>query len=658
MSVLVVVRSEHDAQHLIPWSARFAAGDDQKLRVAVVDPGRGTFSWRGVPVVAEIEPTGGGESGSPPSEGRGEGPEQSLLVARVRAAIAAVRQQSLARNAASSSDSQPSQITKLLTPRIFYGRGDQVQEGLQSLIAEREPATVVVGWRDRARDSDVGSLITAVGCRVIVLRAGPAQDLSHPRLLVPVAGGPHAFNALRLAVAMRSPGDPPVTALHVSRDAETPDAEAVAAEHLEALLRRLSETERPQVRLLAVVDRDVRTAVEAAAADHDLVLLGASDSGAISRSLFGTIGDHLFAGDSPTSIAVVRRPDPLASRALRWLAQVVGARVPQLSREERIRLFDQLATGSECGRDYLLLIVLSTTLAALGLMQDSTAVVVGAMLVAPLMTPLIGAGLGLVQGNLLLVKTSARSIAMGFVLALATGYLLGILNPGLVMTPEINARGGPNLLDLLVAAASGIAAAYALCRPQLSAALPGVAIAAALIPPVASIGLALSLGELAVARGATLLFAVNVVVIILISALVLSLMGVRAGADARGRLWVRRVLVGLILSVGLLSVPLGGAFIAQFTAGDAWELSGWLPEQSHEIDALLGGEVQLMQQHRGADGVWEVDLQLTAPHAPSAEQLTATAAFMSNHLEAPVRLQVTTVLRAQVSAERGRLPSP
>ena len=107
------------------------------------------------------------------------------------------------------------------------------------------------------------------------------------------------------------------------------------------------------------------------------------------------------------------------------------------------------------------------------------------MLVAPLMTPLLGLGLALVQGNAMLAKISVRSVFLGVCVTLLIGALIGLVIPGFDQpTPEMLARGGPSLLDLFVAFASGLAAAYASSRPGLLAALPGVAIAAALKLPL------------------------------------------------------------------------------------------------------------------------------------------------------------------------------
>ena len=118
------------------------------------------------------------------------------------------------------------------------------------------------------------------------------------------------------------------------------------------------------------------------------------------------------------------------------------------------------------------------------MIQDSAAVVIGAMLVAPLMSPLLGCGMAIVQGNLPLFRNSLKAVLFGFLVALAIGVVLGFISPMGELTDELRARGGPTVLDMLVALLSGIAAAYCNGRPNLSAALPGVAIAAALVPPL------------------------------------------------------------------------------------------------------------------------------------------------------------------------------
>jgi uncharacterized hydrophobic protein (TIGR00271 family) len=199
--------------------------------------------------------------------------------------------------------------------------------------------------------------------------------------------------------------------------------------------------------------------------------------------------------------------------------------------------------------------VLSTIIAAIGLEQNSAAVVIGAMLVAPLMTPLLGMGLALVQGNPVLAGISLRAVLMGLGVSLLVGLLTGLLTPGFdEPTREMLGRGGPGLLDLFVAFASGLAAAYASSRPGLLAALPGVAIAAALVPPIATSGLALSLGDLHLAFGALLLFVINMVTIVLATMAAFWVVGLRKiGKVSR---WSLKAVGALMLAVVALGVYL------------------------------------------------------------------------------------------------------
>ncbi|WP_172684148.1 DUF389 domain-containing protein, partial [Desulfosarcina cetonica] len=117
---------------------------------------------------------------------------------------------------------------------------------------------------------------------------------------------------------------------------------------------------------------------------------------------------------------------------------------------------------------------MATAIAALGLLQNSGAVVIGAMLVAPLMSPLIGVGFALVQGNIRLFNLSIRSIVGGIGIGFCLSVLIGFLNPNEDFTAEIIARTTPEIRDLLVAFISGAAAAYAFARPNLAGALAGV----------------------------------------------------------------------------------------------------------------------------------------------------------------------------------------
>jgi len=289
--------------------------------------------------------------------------------------------------------------------------------------------------------------------------------------------------------------------------------------------------------------------------DHDLVVLGASRHGILGgRPARGTAG-KLHRGKPRPVVAIVRAEAPIRNRFRSLSEGAVERFVPQIDRENRITLVDRVQSSSNWDFDFFALMLLSTVIAGIGLIQSSAAVVIGAMLVAPLMTPLLGLGLALVQGNPVLAKISLRAVLLGLAVSLLVGFLTGALTPGFdEPTREMLGRGGPGILDLLVAFASGLAAAYASSRPGLLAALPGVAIAAALVPPIATAGLALSLGNMPLAVGALVLFTVNMVTIVLATVVAFWVVGLRrVGTTSR---WVMSALAAVLLSVLALGVYL------------------------------------------------------------------------------------------------------
>ena len=265
--------------------------------------------------------------------------------------------------------------------------------------------------------------------------------------------------------------------------------------------------------------------------------------------------------------------------------------VAPLSRSERQQLFERINSDSMGGPDYYIMMVLSASLASLGLLQDSTAVVIGAMLVAPLMGPLLGAGLALVQDNLKLIRSSLGVILAGVALGLTVAGLYGVANPGFEPTMEVEARGRPDILDLFIALISGMVAAYAQCRLTLSNTLAGVAIAAALVPPLAVVGISTASGELQIATFASVLLLTNIVAIVLGAAFVFRLMGAQpATSDAQTRPWVRRSLISLGFVALMLSAPLLLQGIEKSRAGQnrpaGYPVS--LPVRTAVADFLVG----------------------------------------------------------------------
>lgn len=199
--------------------------------------------------------------------------------------------------------------------------------------------------------------------------------------------------------------------------------------------------------------------------------------------------------------------------------------------DQRREITQEITDSSSPGFDFFLMVFLSVFIATFGLILNSPAVIIGAMLVAPLMSPIIGIGLASIIGRRVLLKDALSALFRGALLAIGLSALIGLVNLYLPfvyfqeLPTEIIARTHPSPIDLVVALAGGLAAAYSLTEPKLSAALPGVAIATALMPPLCVIGIGLSMQRWDVAGGAFLLFITNTVTIAFASALIFFLRG-------------------------------------------------------------------------------------------------------------------------------------
>jgi uncharacterized hydrophobic protein (TIGR00271 family) len=188
-------------------------------------------------------------------------------------------------------------------------------------------------------------------------------------------------------------------------------------------------------------------------------------------------------------------------------------RVPDEERQRIIQnLFQEGTRFRYFAWRFAALMCMSVVIAVLGLIADSTAVVIGAMLVAPLMTPILGLAAAVVMGWPIRALKQGALAAVGAAGAIVLAALASAIIPGSPdpVPAEVLARTQPNLLDLGIALAAGAAGAYSQVRRQASDAITGVAVAVALVPPLAVVGITLELGELQLATGAFFLFLANV----------------------------------------------------------------------------------------------------------------------------------------------------
>ena len=202
---------------------------------------------------------------------------------------------------------------------------------------------------------------------------------------------------------------------------------------------------------------------------------------------------------------------------------------------------------------YLFMTAMSAGIAVIGLLQSSTAVVIGAMLLSPLMGPIMGLGFALGITDYQWLKQSTMSLFWGSFGAVLLCSIIVFVSPITTITPEIAARTQPNLFDLLVALFSGLAGAYAMIRGRANA-IVGVAIATALMPPLAVVGFGFATMNWTVFSGALLLFVTNLVTIALTAWGLSKLYGFRGSLSQRQSQFQNGVIIVVFLA---LAVPLG-----------------------------------------------------------------------------------------------------
>ena len=205
---------------------------------------------------------------------------------------------------------------------------------------------------------------------------------------------------------------------------------------------------------------------------------------------------------------------------------------------------------------YFIMNILSAIIASYGLVTNSAAVVIGAMLVAMMLGPITGIALAIIDHRMPLLRKSLITVIVGVSLVVLVGFIVGWLHKDQPLTAEILSRTQPTSMDLMIALAGGTAGAYAMVSPHLSVAVVGVAVATALVPPLAASGILFANGETQLGLGALLLALTNIIAIQFTNALVLWLLGFRRLVDDDYKsstylTFLRRNAVTLLLLGGL-----------------------------------------------------------------------------------------------------------
>ena len=218
----------------------------------------------------------------------------------------------------------------------------------------------------------------------------------------------------------------------------------------------------------------------------------------------------------------------------------------------------KIAGESSLTPRYLFMTCMSAGIAILGMLLSSPAVVIGAMLLSPLMGPMLGAGFALAEGKFTWLRLCARALVWGTLFAILFCAAIVWFSPLQNVTEEIAARTRPNLFDLLVALFSSLAGSYAMIRGR-DGTIVGVAIATALMPPLAAVGFGLATVNWTVFGGALMLFITNLLTIALTAALMARLYGFRSEKQRGRSSWVQSMLI--LATFVALAIPLGLALM-------------------------------------------------------------------------------------------------
>lgn len=305
---------------------------------------------------------------------------------------------------------------------------------------------------------------------------------------------------------------------------------------------------------------------------------------------------------------------------------------PNASQKELKNLHESLTVDAELSQNYLVLIVSSCLIASFGLISNSAAVIIGAMIIAPLMLPLRSLAFSALEEDLDLLRQSLISIGVGSAVSILLAGLLGNLVGISEFGSEVLSRTQPNLVDLGIAVTAGGISGYAKVRPKINDALAGTAIAVALMPPICVVGLSLSQGIWQLSWGAFLLYLTNLLGITLACMLVFIAMGYAKISHALG--WI----LGL---TSILLLPLGASFIQLVKQS---QLQTMLRKNLVNRTITIGQQVQLSKTEiNWTKNPPEVYLNVQADKPITPKQVRLVEEF----IEKEMKQRFTIIVRAR-----------
>ncbi len=313
---------------------------------------------------------------------------------------------------------------------------------------------------------------------------------------------------------------------------------------------------------------------------------------------------------------------------------LIGGKLPlfkKASEDDFKELFASLRNSAKFSYIYLILMVLSSLLATTGLFANSAPVIIGAMILAPLMAPIVSLSMGVVRAEKFLLFESAKTLTYGIGMALFFSAIFTFLIPLEHITPEMQGRLNPNLLDLMVAIFSGIAGAYASSKEEVAKSLAGVAIAVALVPPLSVTGIGIGLGDLNVIYGSFLLFVTNLVGITLSAALTFIVLGFAPVTKAKKGIIYTSVMMAII------AIPLFISFSDMIEKNDYYKKLEMIRYMDLEKETIELNVLSIQTQDESV----LVDLELISTFGLTHKDLQTVKSAIENTISKKITLKIT-----------------
>ncbi len=516
----------------------------------------------------------------------------------------------------------------------------QPADGILEAVVEENVELLLMGWRNEDPESTVniepiiGPIVRNAKCEVAIVKGTVPQSVERP--LVSAGGGPNAPVGLSLAQDLLEPDNAIISVVNLVLGDKTPEKENHSKTILQKMVDKLKNGYKIEQQILETAS--IKNGILKEAKNADLILLGSTKQGFFEQSFFG--GLPVDIANEVTIPTIVTRSKE--KNRFKWLMHIwnfVVDPLPKLSPTRRAEVYLQMHDAAQPSVDFFVLIGLASTIAVLGLLQNSAAVIIGAMLVAPLMSPILAMAMSLVHGNMRLLRVATEATTKGITLAIFVGLIVTFLSPINAITGEIAARTSPNLLDLMVALASGAAAGYAICRKEVAAALPGVAIAAALVPPLCVVGYGLGISDLEIASGALLLFTTNLIAIIFAAAMIFLALGFYPTHTERSE-----VMRGLQITIASLVIIF--IVLAISTAVSISQIA-----RKSRVEAVFNDEIvsqsleleSLDVTRNGPEYLITAKLINLSSKPFTLEQLTELELILFEAVGGPVKLDITTL---------------